>query len=116
MATDDAALQWAVPPFVDAHLHVMDLPSTAGAALKRSGVTTLRDLGGVVPRVREWEAVSTGLRVFSFGGQLDQHPLPGHMSSRLGAVGVRHFGDVVDHVRLIKEQGAVGMKLYVNFP
>jgi len=116
MLADNGVCRWAVTPFVDAHVHVMELPESAGAALMRAGVTTVRDLGGIVARVRDWEAASEGPTVVSFGGQLDQHPLPAHLSTRLGAAGVRHFGDVVDHVSSMREQGAAGIKLYVNFP
>jgi hypothetical protein len=116
MLAGDETRQWTVTPFVDAHVHVMELPESAGTALVRAGVTSVRDLGGVVARVRDWEAASDGPRVVSFGGQLDQHPLPAHMSTRLGAAGVRHFGDVVDHTVAMTEQGAAGIKLYVNFP
>ena len=106
---------WLVPGLADAHVHVSGMDGSAAQRFVSAGVLTVRDLGGRVDRVLGWP-VGPVPRVVSFGGQLDQHPLPEHMSADLGAVAVRHFGNVTAHVDHLVRSGAAGMKLYVGFP
>jgi len=106
---------WLVPGLADAHVHVSGMDGSAAQRFLSAGVLTLRDLGGRVDRVLGWP-VGPVPRVVAFGGQLDQYPLPEHMSVELGAVAVRHFGNVTAHVDYLIRSGARGMKLYVGFP
>jgi hypothetical protein len=106
---------WLVPGLADAHVHVSGMDGSAAQRFVSAGVLAVRDLGGRVDRVLGWPGGPVP-RVVPFGGQLDQYPLPEHMSADLGAVAVRHFGNVTAHIDHLIRSGAAGMKLYVGFP
>ncbi|MFG1876241.1 hypothetical protein ACGFIV_15525 [Sphaerisporangium sp. NPDC049003] len=106
---------WVIPGVADAHVHVTGMPQEAAAGFTAAGVLTVRDLGGKVAHTRAWGGAE-GPHVVSFGGQLDQAPLHPHLSPALGATGIRHFGEIAEHVSDLTAGGAAGMKLYYGFP
>ncbi|WP_405151148.1 hypothetical protein OG589_19815 [Sphaerisporangium sp. NBC_01403] len=106
---------WVIPDLADAHVHVTGMPREAAAGFTAAGVLRVRDLGGEVAHTRAWGGAE-GPHVVSFGGQLDQAPLHPHLSPALGATGIRHFGEIAEHLRDLAAGGAAGMKLYYGFP
>lgn len=111
----DASGMTIIPGLIDIHVHITHLPEQTAPLYPAHGVTTVRDTGGLLATLVEWQTrirdgLARGPRLFFCGPLLDTPPL---VYPTITAI-VESKQAVQAEIDQFAEAGAVAAKVYVG--